>query len=259
MKRTALIIILAVACNAYGQDKILPAEARPFVPRGYEMLDYMTGDLNGDKRPDAIMILRQPGEDTLYDDGQVRPLILMLRQPNGRLKQEKRNDKMVLCRHCGGAFGDPYAAGKIEGNGFNLNFYGGSNWRWVYDYTFSYNPATRNWMLTKETQESFNSGDPDMTIKETNIGAAELAGINFDNFNASPAYDDSRWKVSAAKTFFYDSPGLGNKPRKGYLVMGNVATGIRELKNFVEISFANTKEEFTTGYILKKDLVKIKK
>jgi len=33
-------------------------------------------------------------------------------------------------------------------------------------------------------------------------------------------------------------------------------TGIRQLKNFIEVSFDNGKGVFTDGYILKKDLEK---
>lgn len=258
MKKILLIALLFTAFKVAAQDKVLPAEAKPFVLKGYEMLDYITGDLNGDKRPDAILILKVAGEDTNMVDEVKRPLILLLRQSNGKLKAEKRNDNMMLCYHCGGVFGDPYESTKINNNGFALNFYGGSSWRWGYEYTFSYNTGVKNWLLIKEKDVNYQDGDPEATMKESRIGAAELTGINFDNFNVNPTYADSKWEVTADKTFFYDSPGIGNKPRKGYLVKGNTVTGIRELKNFVEVSFENTKEQFSTGFILKKDIVKIK-
>jgi len=251
-------ILSNAAFQGFSQSKTLPAEAKPFVLKGYEMMDYLTGDLNGDKKADAILILKTVGEDTLFEDDLVRPFIILLRQVNGKLKQEKRSDNMILCRRCGGVFGDPYEAAAIDNNGFTINFYGGSAERWMYQYTFSYSPAKKNWLLSKEVRGNFRAEDPEMKIKEVTIEAAELEGINFDNFNASPPYEDSRWKVIAAKTFFFDSPGISNKPRKGYLVKGDVVIGIRELKNFVEVSFQNNKEQFTTGYVMKKDLVKTK-
>lgn len=258
MKRLLFIALWAIANTGNAQDKVLPAEAKPFVAKGYEMMDYITGDLNGDKRPDAILILKVPGEDTGTSDMPERPFLLLLRQSNGKLKAEKRNDRMILCRQCGGVFGDPYVDTKISRNSFIINFYGGSNWRWDYVYTFRYDAASKNWLLMDEKQENYQSGDPEKTMKVTHIGAAELAGINFDNFNATPSYDDSKWKVVSAKTFFYDNPGIGSKHRKGYLLQGNTVTGIRELKNFVEVSFENAKENITEGYVLKKDLVKLK-
>ena len=253
-----LFTLTNAAFQGFSQSKTLPAEATPFVLSGYEMMDYITGDLNGDKRADAILILRTPGEDSIFEDTLLRPFIILLRQPNGKLKKEKQSDNMVMCRHCGGIFGDPYEETKIYDKGFTINFYGGSNLRWMYQYTFTYNATKKNWLLNKEMLGNYATTDPEMNIKEVNIGAAELEGINFDNFNAGALYEDSKWKVIAAKTYFYDSPGLNNKPRKAYLLKGDEVIGIRQLKNFVEISFQNKKEQFTTGYVLKKDLSKIK-
>jgi hypothetical protein len=260
MKKILIIAFIIAAFKGNAQDKVLPAEAKQFVLKGYEMLDYITGDLNGDKRPDAVLILKVQGEDTLMDtDFSVkRPLILLLRGSNGKLSLAKRNDNMMLCRQCGGAFGDPYAGTSIKNNTLIINFYGGSSWRWGYEYTFSYNATAKNWLLTKESDENYQDGDPDATMKRSVIGAAELTGKDFDNFNVNPVNEDSKWRVTADKTFFYDNPGIGNKPRKGYLLKGNVVSGIRELKNFMEVSFENGKEQFTTGFVLKKDLVKIK-
>ena len=79
-----------------------------------------------------------------------------------------------------------------------------------------------------------------------------------NRFKSEPVYEDSRWKVTAAKTWFYDNPELGSKPRKAYLVRGNSVTGIRDLKNFIEVSFDNDKSVKTQGYILRKDLLLLK-
>lgn len=253
-----LLFLAGTAFSTYSQNKVLPPEARSFVKKGFEVLDYVIGDLNGDKHEDAILILNMIGEDTAFDTDQIRPLLILLRQPNGKLKLEKQNDHMVMCRQCGGVFGDPYESTTIENGGFTLSFYGGSNWRWSYQYVFNYEAASKNWALRKETQTSYWTINPDSTMKETVINAEELKGINFDNFNNDTGRDESKWKVTAAKTFFYDSPGLKNKPRKGYLLKNDIVDGLRVLTNFVEVSFQNKKEQFTTGYVLKKDLVKIK-
>jgi len=254
---TCCIILANAAFQGFSQSKTLPAEAKPFVVKGYEMMDYITGDLNGDKRADAILILKIKGEDTTIDETN-RPFIILIRQPNGKLMFEKRNDSMIMCYHCGGVFGDPYESTTIAQNGFILSFYGGSNDRWEYEYSFSYDPLKKNWRLIKERDVNYRSTDPENTTVETTIGAAELEGIVVDNFNGSPGYADEKWKVTATKTFFYNNPGIGSKPRKGYLLKDDIVTGIRELKNFVEISFQNKKEQFTTGYVLKKDLLKIR-
>ena len=256
-KYFSLLILTIVTLLANAQTKTLPAEARVFVLKGYEMLDYIAGDLNGDKKPDAILILKIMGEDTMTMGESIRPFIVLIRQANSKLKQVKRNDNVVLCRQCGGVFGDPYETTTIAGSGFGISFYGGSSSRWGYTYSFAYKPAKNNWYLIKEEQISFQSGDPETTTKQVDIDEAELGDMPLENFNSSPPYVDIKWKVMAAKTFFYDTPKLGSKPRKGYLLKGNVTMGLRELKNFIELSFDNGKGQFTSGYVLKKDVMKI--
>ncbi len=250
----AILQLLCISFAVNAQDKPVLAEARSFIPTGYESLDYIPGDLNGDKRPDAILILKQPGEDSLDMDETQRPFILLISQSDGNLKQVLRNDKVVMCRHCGGVFGDPYEGTQINETGFSIFFYGGSSWRWASAYEFIWKPAKKNWYLVKEYQTAFHMTDPDHPAKDATIEEAELGEVPLATFSSEPVYEDSRWKVKAVKTFFYNSPQLGSQPRKGYLLKGNVVTGIRQLKNFIEVSFENGKGIFTDGYILKKDL-----
>lgn len=252
------VFCLGLWLSAPAQDKPLPDELKPFLLPGHEALDFITGDLNGDMKPDAILIQRVIGEDTLLEDDYTRPLFILVRQANNTLKQVVRNDSAILCRRCGGVFGDPYESGRIEHNGFSLYFYGGSAERWAYEYRFAWKPLKRDWLLVLESQTTFNANDPEMKMTDVTIKENELGPVSIKKFNATPVYEDSRWKVIAARTFFYTNPDPGSKPRKGYLVKGNVATGIRELKNFIEVGFENEKSEYTTGYILRKDLQKIK-
>ncbi len=151
-----------------------------------------------------------------------------------------RNDKAILCRRCGGIFGDPYQQTDISNNGFSFYFYGGSAWRWTYQYDFTWRAALNNWVLVRESRGGFNANDPEMKIRETTITESELGIIPVSSFSSEPAYEDSRWKVNVAKTWFFDNPELGSKPRKAYLVKGNIVTGIRQLKNFFSRSVLRT-------------------
>ncbi|HUR65222.1 MAG TPA: hypothetical protein VMZ03_02625, partial [Chitinophagaceae bacterium] len=157
----------------------------------------------------------------------------------------------------GGVFGDPYQETTIHKKGFSISFYGGSSWRWAYHYEFVYRPAKNNWYLVLETQSSFQSGDPETTIRNTAIKENELGEISIDTFSSDQLYEDSRWKVVAAKTFFYNSPAMGSTPRKAFLLKGNIATGIRQFKNFIEVNYDNG-TTISTGFILRKDLLKLK-
>ena len=241
------------------QEIKVPAEVKSFILNGYEVLDYVTGDINGDKKTDAILILKQSGEDTAtMDSAAARPLLLLMRQANGKLKQVARNDKAIFCRQCGGVFGDPYAATKIIAIGFNLSFYGGSNWRWSVDYRFVYKPLKKNWYLVKENHSNFNAGDPAHTTKNVIIEERELGEVPVEKFDNNTFYmAEGEWKVKAAKTFFYDTPKLGSKPRKDYVIKGKMVNNVRELTNFVEITYMKDAFNRTMGYILKKDLEKV--
>ncbi len=255
-----LIASLTLFCSLtlQAQSPINPAEVKPFIIEGFEVLDYKTGDLNGDKKPDAIMILKNPGEDSITEENPNRPMIVLIRQADGKLKQVLQNDHAIMCRHCGGVFGDRYEGLNICTNGFTLSFYGGSSWRWAYTYDFVYRPATKNWWLVKETQTNFHSGDPETTMKTAGISETEAGTKSLEKFDYEAGYEESKWKVKTVKTFFYDSPQTASKPRKAYLLKGNIASGLRQLKNFIEVSYEDGKGNYTNGYILRKDLELIK-
>ena len=258
-KLSLATILFFTSIVTMAQGAIVPAEARSFIPKGYETLDYITGDLNGDKKTDAILILKQPWEDTAsMDAAAARPLILLVRQADGKLQQVARNDNAIFCRQCGGVMGDPYAATKIAINGFNLSFYGGSNWRWEADYHFNYKPLKKNWYLVKETHTDFNTGDPAHTTHKVIIEETELGDIPVEKFDNNTVYMASgEWKVTTAKTFFYNTPKLGSKSRKDFVVKGKSLTNVRELKNFVEVTYMKDEYNIISGYVLKRDLEKV--
>jgi hypothetical protein len=239
------------------QTPELPAELKPFILPGHEVLDFQSGDINKDQRPDAIMVLKNPLEDSTWEEFMPRPFLVLIRQTNGTLKQVIRNDKAIMGRHEGGVFGDPYQSLNLYSGGFSISFYGGSNWRWVYEYDFRWNALRKQWMLFHESSGSFNSTDMEHTMKETEIEAVELGLVPFEKFSYEGLHQQGKWKVIAAKTFFYDNPKIGSPRRKGYLVRGNIVESTRQLTNFIEVSFDNGKD-ITSGFILKKDLAPVK-
>lgn len=250
-------VIFLIASNAIAaQPKILPDEAKVFVLPGYEMLDYVAGDINNDARPDALLTLKQKGEDSI-ETGPCRPLLVLVRQLNGTLIKAVQNDSAILCRHCGGVFGDPFEGIEIVKNGFKIFFYGGSSWRWANHYTFSFYPQKNTWFLIRQFDLSYHNTEIDETQEESTIEKEELGDIPFASFNVNAGSTESKWKVTAAKTYFYNNPKTGSKPRKGYLIKGDVVSSYKQYKNFVKVYFSNKKERSTAGFILKKDLLKI--
>ena len=102
-----------------------------------------------------------------------------------------------------------------------------------------------------------NAGDMENTMKDIKIEAEELGLIPFEKFSYEGMHRQGKWKVTAAKTYFYDNPKTGSPRRKGYLVRGNIVESTRQLTHFVEVSFDNG-NEISTGFILKKDLVPVR-
>lgn len=248
---TAFILFQLCFCcaGAMAQEKQLPAALKPFVLPGYEILDVVTGFLDNDNREDAILILKVSGEDSITDSEPQRPVLLLTRNAAGNYTLVKRNDHLMMCRQCGGVFGDPYEKTEIEKNGFSISFYGGSNWRWGYDYQFIYDTAQKDWFLSREKQISYLNTEPELDIKETIIESDEMGIISFSDFNISREYEEKKWKVTCNKANFYNSPKLGSKTRKAYLVKNDIVTGTRTLKNFIRVEFKNSKDEYTDGFI----------
>lgn len=254
-----LLLMFAGLPGLRAQDTAIPPELEPFVYKGYEPLDFVKADLNGDKLMDYLLVLKIEGEDTMTWDNPtpetVRPLLLIIRQPDRSLMQQARNEALILCRQCGGVMGDPYQGLTTKPGEFTADFYGGSSWRWTARYTFRYDKTKKNWFLLTHSSSSFQSGDPDKTMKETTINRNEIGEISLEDFSPSYNSDSSSWKVNAVKTWFYNSPNLLSKAGKTYLVKGNTITSYKKYKNFIECSFTNSKGTTTHGFILRKDLI----
>lgn len=258
MNKILLAITLMVSVNIVAQNTTIPEELKPFIMPGYEAMDVVKGDLNKDKRDDYLLVLKTAGEDSFSFDNTDwdahRPLLLIIRQANGTLKTVAVNNELIFCKNCGGVMGDPYQGLTIKPGEFTADLYGGSSWRWAESFTFRYDAVKKNWFLQTHKSTSFQSGDPERTMNESVISRSETGDISIEKFTPHYNADSSSWKVKAAKTYFYNSPVIGSKPGKAYLVKGNKVVSFKQLRNFVECSFTNSKGTVTTGYILKKDL-----
>lgn len=163
-----------------------PADLLPFVPEGYEILSHAFGDLNQDQVEDAVLVLTQEGEDTLTyipDELFERPLIILLGQKGNVLKPEYRNDKVVLCRECGGVFGDPFESIEIDKGAFTVHHYGGSAWRWSRNLTFTYDKDQSDFVLKSDHQMSFHAMDPGNTQKVVERTMKDFGTVLFKDFD----------------------------------------------------------------------------
>ena len=131
------------------------------VPPGFSILDSASGDINKDGKKDLLVILKNNFEETTSDT--TRPLLILLGSEMGQYHLYGRNDSVVLCKSCGGLFGEPYAGMTIKNNFFSIELYGGSNWRWTRIITFRYDAKTNQIYLHRDAGESFHVEDPEKT------------------------------------------------------------------------------------------------
>jgi len=177
-----------------GDVILVPAEAKQFISSDFYPIYLKQVDLNRDKLLDYLIVLEnniQKAPDTEDSNrGMVeteRPLIIIQRTEDGRLKKVKQNNKVVYCRICGGVFGDPFEGITVKENGFSVHMYGGSNWRWASNYEFSYSRIDKTWQLVNVSGTSYHTSNPDDT-EITNykppkdFGKIDLADFDPDNF-----------------------------------------------------------------------------
>ncbi len=154
-----------------------------FVPKGFLVLDYAYGDLNKDNfNNDVILIAHDAEAEKNMEENIDRPLFILTRNKDNTLKNQGRNDKIVLCYDCGGVMGDPYQDIAIKNGYFSIEHYGGSSWRWTEIITFKYNEEEKNWFLHKKGGESFHTAEPENS-KETVKTVKDFGKISFQNYN----------------------------------------------------------------------------
>ncbi|MFL9484747.1 hypothetical protein ACI6Q2_18330 [Chitinophagaceae bacterium LWZ2-11] len=175
-KQLPIIIIILLFCEAsFGQYKNL----QQFIPKNFTILDSASGDLNKDGFRDLILILRSDFEKDSPDT--TRPLLILEGNANGQYKLVARNDSVVLCKECGGIFGDPYNHITVKGSYFSIEHMGGSAWRWTRIITFKFDAKTNQFILHRDEGESWHTSNPNKT-KESLIDKQNFDKLPFEKY-----------------------------------------------------------------------------
>jgi hypothetical protein len=141
----------------------IPENLNIFIPTGYSVINISSGDANLDGLIDKILVLRKNTEQSTsnYVEGKPdkRPLLLLLGESKDTYKLIYRNDNVVYCIDCGGAFGDPFTGTTIKNGYFSIEsgISGGQHWEQVI--TFKYDPLKNNWFLYKDHYVSYKMND----------------------------------------------------------------------------------------------------
>lgn len=168
----------------------VPREVRPFVEAGTIAIALEASDLNGDGRQDFVLVLEKQKAKTSDPDieaGQ-RPLLILVRRPDGGLKEAARSSRLVYCSTCGGIMGDPFQGVQAGTKTFTVSHYGGSAWRWGVDYTFNYSRKDEAWQLVRVEETSFHASAPDEGESRTFRPPGDFGKIDL------AAFDPENWK-----------------------------------------------------------------
>ena len=181
---------LQLTLSLFGQKDI-----KSFIPSEYDTLysGVARGDLNKDGIEDIVMVLgpkweKQEDRGNKNEDSSLpqRKLIILFGDKNG-YRRAGIADNAILCKDCGGVFGDPFAGIDITNGLLNIYHYGGSSWRWSYTHKFRY--QQNDFYLIGKTYQSI------WIVKECEKLKA-FAGTHFKDENfVTGAYEEK--KISA--------------------------------------------------------------
>ncbi|HKX12344.1 MAG TPA: hypothetical protein VJP40_04255 [bacterium] len=142
------------------------ARIADFVPKGWEILMQAEGDLNRDGKPDAALALKNSKEESSNEEVP-RLLVLLLQNPDGTYRLASKSAEAILCRSCGGVFGDPLAELQIKSGVLIIDHYAGSRQRWSYTHRWRFQDG--DWVLIGETKTSFDAIGPEAKSDDMNL------------------------------------------------------------------------------------------
>ena len=172
----------------------LTKQFKPFLSSKETVLDTAAADFNKDGLNDLALVV----EDTSNEE-QNRSLIILSNTQKGFTVAAK-SKAAVLCKTCGGVFGDPYAGISLNKTVLNIYHYGGSNWRWTNNFTFRF--QNNQWELIGISNDSyFNADDCNgegvgtagQNLKEVNFSTRKVHIIKTKEASCKPFLD--KWYV----------------------------------------------------------------
>ena len=142
-----LSCLSVLSCIAQDNNEVLShipqtgTSPENFIPKGYGIFAGDTADLNKDGKQDMVLVLRDMQEDTAQpgSDARVnsRLVVVLFKTANG-WQLAAKSGEIVLCRDCGGVFGEPFVSIKVVNGVITIDHYGGSAEKWAFTRKFRY-------------------------------------------------------------------------------------------------------------------------
>lgn len=207
MKPSLLTVIFSIMVSflwAQCPDLKLPKQGKnlqSFVPSMWFVRDSVSGDFNRDGFKDYVIVLAPKMEEEASEYECNRPILILQRTKEGyNLSSYTRNG--VLCKQCGGVWGDPYAGMSMKNSVLEINHYAGSNWRWGINTTFRF--QKNQWHLIGYSYQSYfiageceDVGSAAFNQYEANFSTNKAHIVNTKDDACEPYRDV--WKVFAKR------------------------------------------------------------
>lgn len=196
-----------------------------FVPDDYFILDSANSSTENNKFLALVLapVLEQE-KDSFVETN--RRLVILKETTSGWEKMAQ-NDELILCRSCGGVFGDPYDGLDIEKNLLTISNYGGSAWRWGNVHIFRY--QNNQWELIGATYDYYFNvidcndevGSAGRQFEDINFASGKMQIIHTKDQSCEPY--ENYWKNFEKKTpiTLSDFPGEPSQWPNGKVLDGD--------------------------------------
>ena len=169
------------------EKQVVPIqEIRDFLKVNEYIVTYASGDFNGDKLLDAVLVVgneKEKHNDKTDSINYKRNLIILQRNAKGNLEKTLENEDVVYCYTCNSSQGSPLTSIVFKGNTFSVGHEAGKVNRWTRIITFEYEREKQLWWLIKDAASSYNimnSNDMQSEVKTQN----DFGFIYFQNYDA---------------------------------------------------------------------------
>mgnify|MGYP000695838078 CR=1 FL=1 len=169
------------------EKPVIPIEEiNAFVDENEYLITYDSGDFNGDKQTDAIVVIAQLDEISKFKKDQTRSkrkVLILKRNDNGILEKTLENEDIVYCYRCDSPYGSPLTSVVFSDNTVSVEHEAGKVNRWARIITFEYNREQELWLLHKDASSVYNimnSKGFQSEVKTKN----DFGFIYFENFDA---------------------------------------------------------------------------
>lgn len=181
-----LAIFLAISVPALAES--LPPNILSQLPKNYEVMTYVSGELNGDKLTDYLVAVNKKGEENksqwVNETAPRRPLFIFIQNTNETFSLAKRNDNVIFAMDEGGQC-DPFMDGEdglaLKNHYFTVQNSVACGQHWQDFITFHYDAKSNDWLFHKRVFESAhlnNSDDPNAEALVSDKAVITKAKVN---------------------------------------------------------------------------------